>query len=81
MAIRLHELNALDREDFVSRLGAIYEHSPWVAARVWPAHPFDSVDQLWRAMQDAVTAASAKSSSRSSVPTRSLPAASPSPAS
>jgi 2-oxo-4-hydroxy-4-carboxy-5-ureidoimidazoline decarboxylase len=60
MAIRLHELNALDREDFVSRLGAIYEHSPWVAARVWRARPFDSVDQLWRAMQDAVKAASSE---------------------
>lgn len=58
MAIRLDQLNGLEREDFISRLGAIYEHSPWVAARAWPARPFESADHLWRAMHDAVKAAS-----------------------
>jgi 2-oxo-4-hydroxy-4-carboxy-5-ureidoimidazoline decarboxylase len=58
MAIRLDDLNRLERDDFVSRLGTIYEHSPWVAARAWAARPFESVDHLWRVMQDAVKAAS-----------------------
>ena len=25
----------LDRTDFVARFGGIYEHSPWIAERVW----------------------------------------------
>jgi 2-oxo-4-hydroxy-4-carboxy-5-ureidoimidazoline decarboxylase len=58
MAIRLDQLNGLERDDFAARLAAIYEHSPWVAARAWPARPFESIDHLWRAMHDAVKAAS-----------------------
>lgn len=27
----------MTREEFVARLGAIYEHSPWVAERLWDA--------------------------------------------
>ena len=57
-AISLQDLNHLPREDFVARLGAIYEHSPWVAERVWPARPFASLDGLARSMHAAVEAAS-----------------------
>ena len=58
LAISLQQLNHLPHEEFVARLGAIYEHSPWVAERVWPARPFDSLDSLASAMHDAVQAAS-----------------------
>ena len=50
-------LGGLDRTAFVSRLGGIYEHSPWVAERAFAAGPFDSVDALHAAMQAAVLAA------------------------
>jgi len=55
--ISLRELNELDRDGFMARLGAIYEHSPWVAAGAWPERPFESVETLWYAMQSAVEAA------------------------
>lgn len=44
----------MDRAAFVARLGAIYEHSPWVAERVWPLQPFVSLEELHSAMQGAV---------------------------
>lgn len=46
----LAELNALDAPRFVARLGAAFEHSPWVAERAWNRRPFNSVDALHRAM-------------------------------
>lgn len=36
------EVNALDRNAFVSRFGQIYEDSPWIAAEAWAASPFAS---------------------------------------
>lgn len=46
----LAELNALDGSRFVARLGAVFEHSSWVAERAWNRKPFDSVDALHGAM-------------------------------
>jgi 2-oxo-4-hydroxy-4-carboxy-5-ureidoimidazoline decarboxylase len=57
MAVTLAELNALDRAGFVALLGAVYEHSPWVAEDAWPARPFASIAGLQTALQDAVLAA------------------------
>lgn len=37
----LTEINALDREAFVSRYGALFEHSPWVVERAADRRPFD----------------------------------------
>jgi 2-oxo-4-hydroxy-4-carboxy-5-ureidoimidazoline decarboxylase len=53
----MQELNKLARGDFVARLGGIYEHSPWVAERIFLARPFKSVDQLHAAMQGAMMGA------------------------
>ena len=52
------EVNRLTREDFVARLAAIYEHSPWVAERAFAARPFASLDALHAALQQAMLAAS-----------------------
>ena len=53
----LDEINAFDRRQFVAALGAIFEHSPWIAERAFDARPFASVDELHaamlRAMRDA----------------------------
>ena len=54
----ISELNALDRERFVAAVGWVFEHSPWVAERAWPARPFASREALHRAMGDAVARAS-----------------------
>ena len=50
----LVELNALDREAFVARLGGVFEHSPWVAEAAWAKRPFASVDALHSAMAGIV---------------------------
>ncbi len=53
----LAELNGLDRAQFVSRIGWVFEHSPWVAERAWDVRPFASVDHLYSAMTAVVAAA------------------------
>ena len=50
----LDQLNALDREAFTRALGAVFEHSPWVAERAWPQRPFASVEALHAAMCEAM---------------------------
>lgn len=56
----VERLNELSRAEFVARLGGIYEHSPWVAERAYDARPFGSIEELHRAMQAAMRAASAE---------------------
>jgi 2-oxo-4-hydroxy-4-carboxy-5-ureidoimidazoline decarboxylase len=57
-AVALAELNAMPAAEFTARLGAIFEHSPWVAERAAARRPFASVAQLHAAMADAVRSAS-----------------------
>lgn len=56
--ITLAELNAMTAAEFTSHLGAIFEHSPWVADRAAGRRPFASVEALHAAMADAVRSAS-----------------------
>ena len=44
------ELNGLDRDAFVARVGPLFEGSPWIAAGTWPARPFATVGQLHQAL-------------------------------
>ena len=53
----LDELNKLSQADFSATLGAIFEHSPWIAAATWPRRPFASVDALHAAMCATLAAA------------------------
>src|SRR3546814_5770419 len=46
----LNELSALPQADFTQALGAIFEHSPWIAEHAWEARPFESTDARHRAM-------------------------------
>jgi len=48
------DLNSLERADFVSAIGWVFEHSPWVAERAWKMRPFADVQALHRAMVDQV---------------------------
>lgn len=52
----LEQLNALGRGGFTRALGAIFEHSPWVAERSWEQRPFASVGDLHAAMCASVAA-------------------------
>jgi 2-oxo-4-hydroxy-4-carboxy-5-ureidoimidazoline decarboxylase len=50
----LDELNRADPAAFVAELGAIYEHSPWVAEAATASRPFATGPELHAAMADAV---------------------------
>jgi OHCU decarboxylase len=50
----IEELNLLDRAGFVEAVGWLFEHSPWVAERVWDARPFTGLDALHTAMTEQV---------------------------
>jgi 2-oxo-4-hydroxy-4-carboxy-5-ureidoimidazoline decarboxylase len=50
----IEDLNSLERAQFVSAIGWVFEHSPWVAERAWDMQPFADVPALHRAMVDQV---------------------------
>jgi 2-oxo-4-hydroxy-4-carboxy-5-ureidoimidazoline decarboxylase len=50
-------INRLDRAGFVSEVGWVFEHSPWVAERAWPQRPFADVHALHLAMATQVLVA------------------------
>jgi 2-oxo-4-hydroxy-4-carboxy-5-ureidoimidazoline decarboxylase len=52
--VTLAQINSLDREQFVQKLGGIYEHSQWVAESVMQQRPFHSRDALRDLMRAAV---------------------------
>jgi OHCU decarboxylase len=58
--ITLEALNALPREQFVTTLAGVFEHSPWVAERVAALRPFQTRARLLEAMCAAVQAATAE---------------------
>jgi len=58
--VTLAELNAASRQEFLSACGALFEGSPWVAERAWPACPFPSLEALHRELVAAMERASAE---------------------
>ena len=52
--VTLADLNAFDEARFVAQLGAVFEHSSWVAREAWASRPFDTIESLHRAMLGAV---------------------------
>ncbi len=55
--LSVDQVNELDREAFVKRFGALYEHSPWVAERAWKRRPFEGFEALHKAFEDELYAA------------------------
>ncbi|MGB9204174.1 MAG: 2-oxo-4-hydroxy-4-carboxy-5-ureidoimidazoline decarboxylase [Terriglobales bacterium] len=51
-------LSRLDQSSFISVLGDIFEHSPWVAEGAWPFRPFADADALHKRMVEVVRNAS-----------------------
>jgi 2-oxo-4-hydroxy-4-carboxy-5-ureidoimidazoline decarboxylase len=58
MRITLDELNRMDGSAFVTALGEVFEHAPWVAETAHGARPFAGVNELFKAMTAAVAGAS-----------------------
>ncbi|MCA9836057.1 MAG: 2-oxo-4-hydroxy-4-carboxy-5-ureidoimidazoline decarboxylase [Trueperaceae bacterium] len=58
MNVSLEQLNHLENEAFVSILGGIFEHSPWVAEGAISFRPFSSVENLHQTMVTVVNKAS-----------------------
>jgi OHCU decarboxylase len=56
--LSIEEVNNMGREEFVSRFGAVFERSPWVAEGAWRARPFDGLDGLHAAFVGTVHDAS-----------------------
>ncbi|MEZ0313404.1 MAG: 2-oxo-4-hydroxy-4-carboxy-5-ureidoimidazoline decarboxylase [Myxococcota bacterium] len=50
----LRELSEMSEPDFVSALGGVFEHSPWVAKSAFAERPFATLDALHSAMVNAV---------------------------
>ena len=57
--MKLAELNACTREEFVAALGAIFEHSPWIPERTFAERPFATIDTLHAKLCGTLGAASA----------------------
>lgn len=57
--ILLSELNQMPAADFTAALGAIFEHSPWVAEQAAAGRPFADVEALHAAMVEKIEAAGA----------------------
>jgi 2-oxo-4-hydroxy-4-carboxy-5-ureidoimidazoline decarboxylase len=52
--VKLADLNRMDQGAYVAALGAIFEHSPWVAERSFGDRPFASIGALHAAMVAAM---------------------------
>ncbi len=52
--MNLSTLNQLSKPAFVATLGAIFEHSPWVAEGAYAAKPFADIEALRTAMVKVV---------------------------
>jgi OHCU decarboxylase len=57
MGSTITEVDAMDEDAFVAALGAVVEHSPWVAAEAWRRRPFGSAAGLRLAFEAAIRTA------------------------
>ncbi|PAD89271.1 OHCU decarboxylase [Niallia circulans] len=51
------EINQMNRQEFIEKIGWVFEHSPWIANKTWKYHPFPSLNTLYQLMVQAVTEA------------------------
>ena len=52
--LTIAQINALDRDDFVERLGCLYEGEPWMVTAAWFERPFANAAALERTLADIV---------------------------
>jgi 2-oxo-4-hydroxy-4-carboxy-5-ureidoimidazoline decarboxylase len=48
--VTLREINALDQDQFIERLGGVFEGPPWIVEDAWSARPFNSFNALYKAL-------------------------------
>ena len=60
MSTKLSDLNAASNDDFIAKLGNIFEYSPWIAEQAATSRPFAGVNALFAAMKQVVDTASAE---------------------
>jgi 2-oxo-4-hydroxy-4-carboxy-5-ureidoimidazoline decarboxylase len=53
-SLTIDQANQLTLDEFVETFGPLYEHSPWVAEAAWRRRPFDGLEDLQRALEEAV---------------------------
>ncbi|HLO47736.1 MAG TPA: 2-oxo-4-hydroxy-4-carboxy-5-ureidoimidazoline decarboxylase [Kamptonema sp.] len=58
MFYTIAELNQMSQDEFVTALGAVFEHTPAIAYRTWYQRPFTDVTQLHQQMVAVVNAMS-----------------------
>ncbi|YCA13417.1 2-oxo-4-hydroxy-4-carboxy-5-ureidoimidazoline decarboxylase [Bacillus sp. AK128] len=44
----------MDKESFISKVGWVFEHSPWIAEQAWESRPFMNKELLLETMKDVV---------------------------
>jgi urate oxidase/2-oxo-4-hydroxy-4-carboxy-5-ureidoimidazoline decarboxylase len=52
------EINALDHDEFVARLGFLFEGSPWIVSTAWTSRPWGGVRALHAALVNEAASAS-----------------------
>jgi 2-oxo-4-hydroxy-4-carboxy-5-ureidoimidazoline decarboxylase len=52
--LSIQKVNQMPKDVFVGTVGWVFEHSPWVAEKVWENKPFPSCARLLQAMIDVV---------------------------
>ncbi|MEH7179890.1 2-oxo-4-hydroxy-4-carboxy-5-ureidoimidazoline decarboxylase [Neobacillus vireti] len=53
----IDDINLMNKEEFVRKVGWVFEHSPWVAAEAWGHQPFLSRENLLQRMISIVQSA------------------------
>src|SRR3712207_4923050 len=56
--VKLAELNRWPADKFTDYLGAVFEHSPWIAEQTSQQRPFATLEQLHTAMCETVQSSS-----------------------
>ena len=52
--LSIDALQTLERDGFVTLLGGVVEHSPWVVQRAWAKRPFNSFEALFEVLSGCI---------------------------
>lgn len=55
--LTMREIDVLDRDELVARLGFLFEDSPWIVAEAWESRPWGTRDAFHRALRLVVAGA------------------------
>ncbi|MFA9557793.1 2-oxo-4-hydroxy-4-carboxy-5-ureidoimidazoline decarboxylase [Evansella sp. AB-rgal1] len=50
MVFSMIEINKMTKAEFITIVGAVFEHSPWVAEKAWDSHPFSSFEKMYEVL-------------------------------